>query len=165
MKQKILVTILFVSICGLSPHGIQGQPQDSNMTRPNRPDADNDIRNFIAWKLVDYLRLTEDQSQKLFPLWSEFTRGRTKLHQERREIFKKIESSVEDTTVSTDNLMNLLNELIASENKEIYQRDEFRKRSRDILDDRQYMKLIIFENRLLEDFLRDFNKRGEMRNQ
>ncbi|MFC1485541.1 hypothetical protein ACFL55_00765 [Candidatus Latescibacterota bacterium] len=163
MKHKIFFAVLFLSLGILNPSNVQVQTPDQNMMLPNRSDEDRDVRDFIAWKLVDYLRLSEEQSQNLFPLWSEYSRGRGKMQKEQRELYRKIDSSVEDSSVSTDDLMVLVNELMASERKEIENKENFRKRSREILDDRQYIKLIIFENRLLDDFLHDFNRRGNMR--
>jgi hypothetical protein len=152
MNRTFAIIASIVSLCGLFPLTVASQP-------PVLPEDDAKIRNYIAWKLVDYLQLTEDQSTRLFPLWRDYSDTRGNIQQERRQLFRKIEISAEDSAISTDNLLGLLKEYRNAEDNETKLKDTFFKNARKVLDDRQYVKLYTFDERLLDELMRGMNNR------
>ncbi len=153
MNRIFIAIVSILTFWGLFPLTGSAQP-------PNSPAEDPRIRNFIAWKLVDYLQLTEDQSSKLFPLWRDYTTARSDIQRQRRQLYRKIETAVQDSTISNDDLLGFLKEYRSSEENELKQRENFFRNTRKILDDRQYVKLYTFDDRLLEEFMRNFNRGG-----
>ena len=153
MNRTFIAIAGILTFWGLFPLAGSAQP-------PSPPGDDPRIRNFIAWKLVDYLQLTEDQSTKLFPLYREYTTSRSGFQKKRRELYRKIETAVQDSTISNDDLLGYLKEYRSSEENEVRQRENFFKSARKILDDRQYVKLYTFDDRLLDELMRNFHPGG-----
>ena len=112
------------------------------------------FREMIALRLVEYLELNEDQSAKLFPLLRVSHIARSKIIKERRELYKKIAKGVEDKSVSIKDLRKQIKELEENKNAEKKAHQEYLKKSKKFLDERQYIKLLLFEDKFREDFLR-----------
>ena len=160
MKRTVVVTVMFLSLCMLGAISLWAQPPSREMA-PENSNGNSKIRNMITWKLIDYLNLTEDQSSKFFPLWKEYTDAGREVRHQRRELYRKIEEGVENTDVSGEELLGLVKELMANEESERSRKQKLYRDSRDILDDRQYVKLIIFEDLLLAELLHDYRRENQ----
>lgn len=150
MNRTLCALILALGFAALIPSVATGQP-------PVTQD-DPKIRNYIAWRLVDYLQLSEEQSSRLFPLWRDYSKSREDINRNRRDLFRTIAEATDDSTRSDSDMMDLLKKYRAMENREIENREAFFKNSRKILNDRQYVRLYTFDERLLEDLMRGFNR-------
>ena len=117
------------------------------------------MRTMIMMRLVEYLDLNEDQSAKLFPVMKESNEIRNKLTKERGELIHEIRKNIDDESVSTKDLRKLVKELEKIDDEMLNEHKEFLKKSEKILEERQYIKLILFEDRLKEDLFQRFRSR------
>ena len=143
--QFILIVIFVMCLVPVSLS--QEKPRESNVPTHNvnnsrRVKIQEKVQSFIMMKLVEYLDLDEEQSARLFPLIRESNKIRSKLTKERMELINKIRKEIER-----------IDEQIVKGHK------EFLNKSEKILDERQYIKLILFDDRLKEDLFKHFRSR------
>ncbi len=152
---KRFCIILLVIVFGSVAVSV-AQPKKQEQQTPNNHENSKrkKFREMIALRLVEYLELNEDQSAKLFPLLRESHIARSKIIKERRELYKKLAKDVDDKSVSLKNLRKQIKELEENKNAEKKVHQEYLKKSKKFLDERQYIKLLLFEDKFKEDFLR-----------
>lgn len=122
------------------------------------------LHEMIAWRLIKYLALNEDQSTKFLPVFIESNKIRIKLINERRKIVRATAKDIDDESVSIKDLQKQL-AIIEKIDKEIMKEHEnFLKKSNEILDERQYIKLKLFEDKLKDDLYQRF-RGGRSRNE
>jgi len=115
-------------------------------------------RLMIMWRLVDYLSLDEDTATLFFPLYREYMKTHESILKNQRALTKKISKDVENESVSVKDLKKDIEKLFKNEKALSDARDNFHKKSKKILSDRQYVKLIIFKDKLKEDLFSRFRK-------
>lgn len=116
-------------------------------------------RLMIMWNLVDYLDLDEDAAASFFPIFNDHTKKRDEFTKQHRELVTQIVNDIEDESVSISELKDLvqkLDDIDASISKE---RNTFLEKAKEILDDRQYVKLVIFNDKLKKDLFNRFSAR------
>ncbi|MEA1882869.1 MAG: hypothetical protein U9N31_10790 [Candidatus Marinimicrobia bacterium] len=103
----------------------------------------------MIWKLTDHLELTEDQAEKFFPSMRAHQKQVMKIREEEKELFTPLYQKVkkgEDISKSEAN--KLLNKVAAFEQKKSKARIDFVKKSSDILNPTQQLKLLMFEGHM-----------------
>ncbi len=103
----------------------------------------------MIWKLTDHLELTEDQAEKFFPSMRTHQKQVLKIRKEEKELFtpfyKKVKKG-EDISKAKAN--KLLKKVAAFEQKKSNTRIDFIKKSGDILNPTQQVKLLMFEGHM-----------------
>ncbi len=173
MKKLFIQFILITSFVMFLAPVLTAQERHQESTDP-RQKVDNDrraemrekVKRFIMMRLVEYLDLNENQSAKLFPLLRESDKMRGKLTKERTELIHEITKNVEDESVSEKDLEKQKKALEKINEELLKEHNGFLDKSEKILDDRQYLKLMLFEDRLKEDLFKQFRSRefGEKNN-
>ena len=134
-------------------------PTNEQERNDRRPDRRDKIQEMIAFRYVEYLDLTEEQSAKFFPLLNEYNNKRFEIMHQRQGLLNEIITEVEDESISTKVLSKKLDEienLLAAEIEEVM---GFYKKTEKFLDDRQSIKLHIFEEKLKNDLFNQFRDR------
>ena len=131
---------------------------------PGAHDHNSEGRGFksrlmIMWNLVDYLNLDEDTAASFFPIFNEYTQKRDKLTKSHRELVDQIVTEVEKEDITTGELTTLVDELEELAEQNNYERKAFLVKAKKILDDRQYVKLVIFNDKLKKDLFGRFSSR------
>ena len=159
MKRCVSFLLVMLVLGGMSIQAQMMAPPTGNSwgTTSNRDDNGNArdywARARLTGILVDYLDLSVEQSEEFFPLWRSYNNGIEKRRNESRELFGKIMSSVDDEKIKTDDILKLVDDYEKLKEDEKKQRDEFYKRARKILADRQYIKLLMFPDLLSQEVL------------
>ena len=136
----------------------QRPPDDMNHD-DGRPDRFDRMREMIAWRYIEYLDLTEKQSVKFFPILNEFNRKRFEIMHQRQSLLNEIITNVEDESIATKDLKKKLNEIENLLESEVNEIKGFYKNTEKFLDDRQSIKLHIFEEKLKNDLFNQFRDR------
>ena len=113
----------------------------------------------IAWRLIKYLALDEDQSTKFLPVFVESNKVRIKLINERRKLVHATTKDLDDESASINNLQKQLARIETIDKEIAKEHESFLKKSKSILDDRQYIKLKLFEDKLKDDLYQRFRGR------
>lgn len=113
-------------------------------------------RLMIMYRLVEHLDLTEETATKFFPLYMTFLNDREKLMKEHREIIHSIVDGADNQSVSVRDLKKKIEEMKANEQAMYSQRNDFFAKAEKILNERQYIKLVVFNDMLKEDLLLQF---------
>lgn len=137
------------------------QDKGSNST-PRQRDG-FDFKLMIMYKLVEELKLDEKTATTFFPVYLAYTNDRDNLMRERSELSRKISQDADNDSVSIRNLKTTVEKLKKNEKSTDDLRETFLKKASSILDERQYIKLIVFNDRLKEDLMARF--RPGMRNE
>ena len=116
-------------------------------------------RQMIIWNLIEYLDLDEETAEGFFPIFKEHNKKRTELTRQHMEIVSKIVADVLDESVSSKDLKALVNKHEETADSIENERKAFLEKSRKILDYRQYVKLVIFNDKLKKDLFNRFSKR------
>ena len=117
------------------------------------------LHEMIAWRLIKYLALNENQSTKFLPDFIESNKIRIKLINERRKIVHATAKDIDDESVSIKNLQKQLARIEKIDKEIMKEHENFLKKSKEILDERQYIKLKLFEDKLKDDLYQRFRGR------
>ena len=156
--------MLSVIIYSIAPVSI-AQEEKPKAQMPMHNDENsrhNKMRAMMRWRLVEYLDLDENQSAQIFPIMKEAEETRDKLMKERREIVRKISDDIDNPAVSVKELKKDVDRLEKLNEKMMQARKNFLKKSEKVLEDRQYIKLLIFEDRLKADLFKRYRDKRLM---
>ena len=101
----------------------------------------------LIWKLTDELELTEDQAQTFFPLMRSHQKEVMELRREVlfQPMYEKIKS---DEKVGQSEVNSLLKEIAKMDDKKTKHRVKFIKKSSEVLEPSQQLRLLMFEPRM-----------------
>lgn len=166
MKAEFLCQLTFAAALSLfSAHLVSAQEVRVTRAPPGGPgpfggpppgEESAKMRMWIYTNLEKYLKLEEATSRKFQPLFNDYSDAREKLRKEHFELNRRIARDVEDESVPVADLKALSQRYKAIDRSLWQEREKFYKRSEKILDDRQMVKLIIFEDKVKEDLFRRF---------
>lgn len=123
--------------------------------------GDNDSHGFkarlmVMYRLVEHLDLNEETATKFFPIYLAYINERDKFMKEHRDLIMQIADGAENNAVSVKELKAKVEEMRGKERKLEAQRNEFFAKAEKILDERQYIKLVVFNDKLKEDLIMQF---------
>ncbi|MFC1691983.1 hypothetical protein ACFL1R_00585 [Candidatus Latescibacterota bacterium] len=116
-------------------------------------------RLMVIWRLVDHLDLDEDTGTKFFPIYLEYINTRNKLLGEQKELTESISEGADDESVPIKTLKENVVKLKKVEKSLRDERETLFKKSENILNERQHIKLIVFEDKLKRDLFSRFRSR------
>ena len=100
----------------------------------------------MIWKLTDHLELSEEQAEKFFPSMRLHQKQVLEIRKEEKELFSPTFAKVKKgDQISKSEINKLLNKVESFEQKKIKTRTDFIKKSGDILNPTQQVKLMMFE--------------------
>ena len=153
----VIVLIVFSFVSVSKAQKVTSEPQmQMNKDESSRREK---MRAMIIWKLIEYLDLNEDQSAQILPILKETSEARDKLVKERREIIRKISEDIDNKGISIKDLKKDAEKLEKLKEEMLKIRKEFIEKSEKYLDERQKIKLKIFEDRLKADLFRRYRDR------
>jgi hypothetical protein len=120
------------------------------------------IRQMVIWRLIDELDLSEDTSAKFLPVYKEYLERREENMKQSRDLIHKISENANNESVPIKTLREDVQKLTDIDKTLAQEREKFLKKSESILDERQYIKLIIFEDKLKGDFIERFREKRFM---
>jgi hypothetical protein len=168
IRERVLLFLIPAAVFLLTlayPSHAQNPPGVRNPPGPHpaaREPSKEDLAKMQMWiysNLEKYLKLDEATSRRLKPIFIEYSETRGKLMREHSELSRRIMKDVEDESIPVADLKALMQRYKAITRSLWQDREKFYKRSEEILNDRQIVKLIIFEDKVKEDLFRRF--RGE----
>ncbi len=167
MKSVYVVFILVLGglIAGLDSRAMS-QPRPFNF--PARGEKMRErIRTIRTWKMVELMDLTEEQSQRFFPIMNRREDRERERNEKRHEIMRELRELVENKDTSDDELKKKIEEVRKNNVEHQENSEKFHKAVEKVLSVRQQAKLMFFEPRFereLRDIVRDFRHRrmGEL---
>ena len=100
----------------------------------------------MVWKLTDHLGLSQKQAEKFFPVMRAHQKQLMEIRKVEKELFEPTFTKVKKgETVSKSDVNRLLGNIKSFEEKKTKGRIDFIKKSGDILDSNQQIKLLMFE--------------------
>lgn len=162
MKRSALLLLMTVILTGASL--AVAQERDSGPPRRTERSAEDreKMQEMMVWRIVKYLDLNEDQSAKFLPIIKDFFGVNDKIRIEQRQILETLFKTVDDETVPVGDLKNNLARLLELREQEKKGQEAFLERVKGIINDRQFVKIRLFEDKLKHDLFRRFrNMRGE----
>ena len=153
MKRNVILSI-FLIITGL----LLAQPG-----RPKGPGGQYGERMemMMIWKLTDHLGLSQNQAEKFFPVMREHQKELMEIRKEEMELFDPTFAKVKKgEKVSKSDLNKLLGNIKSFEEKKTKDRIDFIKKSGDILDPTQQVKLLMFEPSVKQQMQRRMKERS-----
>ena len=137
----------------------RGKPDDSHQFGPNKQ-----TRELFYSNLAKYLKLSDPVSRKFKPIFEEYGESRGKLFKENSDIVHAIIEKVENDSVPVADLKTLAERYRAVNRSLWREREQFLRRASEMLDDRQMIKLTVYEEKMKDDLFRKFrDRRGEGR--
>ena len=113
----------------------------------------------IMWNLVDYLNLDEEAAADFFPIFNDYSQKREKLTETHRVLVEQIVDNVEKESFSVGELKNLVQKLEEADDSLRKEHAAFLEKAKKILNDRQYIKLVIFNDKLKKDLFNRFSSK------
>jgi Spy/CpxP family protein refolding chaperone len=150
---RIALMAVILLVCSMTAFTQQVQAQDrpqrhrSNMTAEEREEHNQRRRERMIWHLLEYLQLSEEQSEKFMPFLNRNFKHREDLVRERMALSRELVNLLKDTDSSEQTLLAKLKEVDTIGDKLHEDRVLFLKQVEGILTTRQFVKLAIFEER------------------
>jgi len=119
------------------------------------------IREMIKERLVNFLELSSDQKAQILPFFQESFDTTSKLRSVRREKVREISDKIMDNAVTVNELEKHVNDLDSIDREMEKTQETFLKKSRKLLNDRQYIKLVIFQDWLKLDLMEKRDRSGD----
>ncbi|MDG2366132.1 MAG: hypothetical protein P8M58_01010 [Candidatus Marinimicrobia bacterium] len=126
----------------------------------------------LIWKLTDELNLTEGQAENFFPLMRSHQKDVMELRRQEKILFEPMYKKIKSNeNITQPEVNNLLNKITAIDNKKSKTRVDFIKKSSDVLEPDQQLRLLMFEPKVKSAVQRDMrekfkpSKRGGMKKQ
>ena len=119
------------------------------------------IEAMINWRIVEYLELEEKTSNKLLPLMKEYNEKRHSLFVEQRQVVERLMELSEKEEITRNDAKSELKELDKFYDEINDNRKSFFKKAELFLDDRQYIKLKIVEEKMKSDFMRQLREKRD----
>lgn len=162
--RSVFFPVLAAALLLTPQHLVSAQEAPNMRDRPGPPEAEPaKMRMWVYSNLEKYLKLSEDTSRRFLPVFTEYSETRGKLMHEHMELTRKIAKGADDESVSIAELKALA-QRYKDINRSLWQgREKFYKRSKEILDGRQIVKLVIFEDKMKDDLFKKFreSRKGE----
>ena len=106
----------------------------------------NRMETMMVWKLTDYLNLSEQQAEKLFPRMRRHRVRMGDLHTEEKDLFDSYLSKIKkEEKISQSDVNAMLKKMESLEQKKSTNRIDFIRSTKDILDLEQQIMFMSFE--------------------
>ena len=106
----------------------------------------NRMETMMVWKLTDYLNLSEQQAEKLFPRMRRHRIRMGDLHTEEKDLFDSYLSKIKkEEKISQSDVNAMLKKMESLEQKKSTNRIDFIRSTKDILDPEQQIMFMSFE--------------------
>ena len=106
----------------------------------------NRMETMMVWKLTDYLNLSEQQAEKLFPRMRIHRIRMGDLHTEEKDLFDSYLSKIKkEEKISQSDVNAMLKKMESLEQKKSTNRIDFIRSTKDILDPEQQIMFMSFE--------------------
>ena len=148
-----MLMAVILLVCSMTAFAQQEQTQNrqerhrSDMTAEEREEHNQRRRERMIWHLLEYLELSEEQSEKFMPFLNRNFKQREDLVRDRMARSNELLDLLKDTDSSEQTLLAKLNEVDAIGKKLHDNRELFLKQVEGILTTRQFVKMAIFEER------------------
>ena len=153
----LLAIPLYICIPGVSFS--QGSAATAPAVRPNGPPPDNaKTRMWLLENMVKYLKLDDAAAKRFQPIFLEYSEKRGKLMRESFEVTHKISDAVDNDLYPIAELQTLAQRYKAIYRSMWREKEVFLKRSEEILDPRQMVKLTIYEDKMKEELFKRLRK-------
>jgi len=114
---------------------------------PGGPPADHKKARMIKkWKLVEYLDVSEEQSEKFFVKFNTFNKEMKALRKKNKKMREEIHDMLDENKVSKKKVDGLLDEYFDNESEILELRHKHHKEIGDVLTDEQTLKYMIFDH-------------------
>ena len=150
--RRIISSVLTLTLVLIMGVGYASLPRD-----PEK------FHEMIAWRFIKYLDLNEEQSAKFIPIFKDSNKKRNELNHKSSELVDKLADDIDNEAITTEELKRQLAE-IKKINKELAdERAMFLKKLENILNERQAIKLEIFEDKFKNDLFRSLRENNRRR--
>ena len=106
----------------------------------------NRMETMMVWKLTDYLNLSEQQAEKLFPRMRRHRVRMGDLHTEEKDLFDSYLSKIKkEEKISQSDVNAMLKKMASLEQKKSTNRIDFIRSTKDIMDPEQQIMFMSFE--------------------
>ncbi len=106
----------------------------------------NRMETMMVWKLTDYLNLSEQQAEKLFPRMRRHRLRMGDLHAEEKDLFDSYLSKIKkEENISQSDVNTMLKKMENLDQKKSTNRIDFIRSTKDILDPEQQIMFMSFE--------------------
>ena len=106
----------------------------------------NRMETMMVWKLTDYLNLSEQQAEKLFPRMRRHRVRMGDLHAEEKDLFDSYLSKIKkEENISQSDVNTMLKKMENLDQKKSTNRIDFIRSTKDILDPEQQIMFMSFE--------------------
>ena len=142
MSRTSYLIILIAGILAFSAEALLAQPPPR---LEKRKEARERIETLRLWKMIEFLDLTEEQSDQFLPLFHRFQKAQKELQSAARELFGSLKEELESKEPDEEKIKAILTELEKNQEALDEERKNFLIDSRKTLSLIQEARLLLFE--------------------
>ena len=153
---KIIVILISLSLTSEAfSQPFHGGPP---LNGPRREQIRKRINTIKIWKMTEELNLSEQQSEKFFPIYNTFESKRKEAEDQRFDLLRILDDLTLEENPSETEIYKLIDQLENIDQQMVNNRVEFKNKLKEILTTRQIGRLFVFEikfQRQIQNIIRD----------
>ena len=132
---KMIITLsLFIAFTFSQPPGVSDRDHEN-------------ARMMKKWKLIEYLDLNEEQSEKFFVMVNAFQKEMKTIHKKKKKLREDIHEMLEENKLNDNKVDGLIEDFFNNESEILELRHTHHKEIGDVLTDEQTIKYVIFDHK------------------
>ena len=140
----------FVILLILIPFSFGGNAFSQTEKIEKREKIKERIETLRIWKMIEFLDLTPEQSDRFLPLLNHFQKIQKDLDEGEKELIRNLAFVLNEKKTDEKRLKDILDRLEKNRENLVEKRREFVFQSKDILSVEQQAKLVVFEERFAQ---------------
>ena len=167
MKSKayFLATLLFSFLFFTTNTGLFAEEQLSKERTSKREKAGKMLETVTLWKIVDGLKLTEEQLTKFLPRYRESKDLKKEYQEKRRKIVEELKDLLQEKKVSAKKIESKLAQLEKAEDGFRQKNKALQKEIKEFLTPEQQAKFILLQRQIGKEMMQQLRKRMKGRRQ
>ena len=152
MMKMIITLSLFIAFTFSQPPGVSDRDHEN-------------VRMMKKWKLIEYLDLNEEQSEKFFVMVNAFQKEMKTIHKKKKKLREDIHEMLEEDKLNDNKVEGLIDKFFNNESEIQELRRKHHKEIDEVLTAEQTIKYLIFDHkfkkRIKDQLLKGRKHRGD----
>ncbi|MDP2982205.1 MAG: hypothetical protein Q8O92_02600 [Candidatus Latescibacter sp.] len=153
----ILFLLVFSGIAGAQETKRPGPPGEG----PRGQEHEAQFREWVWSNLQHFLNLDENTGSRFRPVFQEYSAVVGKLMREHNGLIRSIDKNADNLAVPISEMRERAQRLTEVKKALIIEREKYYQKAKAVLNERQQIKLLIYEDKVKEDIFRRLGKRSD----
>jgi len=128
---------------------------------PRGQEHEAQFREWVWTNLRNFLSLDDNTARRFKPVFQEYGAVRGKLMREHNGLIRSIDKDADNPAVPITEMRKRAARLLEVKKSLLFERDKYYQKAKSVLNERQQIKLLIYEDKVKEDIFRRLERRPD----